>query len=432
MMPMATFSRRDLLKAPLAGLAGFWGAGGLSPAVAGSQSPTDAAPRTLAGLPSRFTLQERDWRWARVRAMMRREQLDCILTPAADGEASADSRYLTQRGGWVVLPLEGPVIAVVDSGDRGGSVGGQWVDQARGAETGQWSAPIIEALRELKMENARIGVARLEGVLRNLEGDVNFTTLERVRRALPGARFESAADQMMRVKLVRSQEEIAAMTRAAEASELGIEAMLRTARPGVLQKDVWVAVFNAMISATGETPSRVALRAGDEANTSGGAPLLEPLQAGQVMNQEIAARVLGYMAQVNHSICIGRPAPADWQGAAQYCIDLFHELVDWVKPGKRFIDLCQLYADKAKARSPELVPRVLVQTAGLGDSPRMGITRSETPDLVIEPTMVFTLKPRVVIRGTQPTAQFGDPVLVTENGARRLGKRKLDVRTVGL
>jgi hypothetical protein len=39
--------------------------------------------------------------------------------------------------------------------------------------------------------------------------------------------------------------------------------------------------------------------------------------------------------------------------------------------------------------------------------------------------MVFTIKPRVPIRGTRPTAQFGDPVLVTDSGATRLGTRAL-------
>ena len=138
------------------------------------------------------------------------------------------------------------------------------------------------------------------------------------------------------------------------------------------------------------------------------------------------------MAQVNHSICIGQPAPPDWSSAAKYCIDLFQEMVEWIRPGKRFMDLCQLYADRAKARSPELSPSwVLIHTSGLGDSPRMGLLRTETRDLVIEPTMAFTVKPRIIVKGAQPTAQFGDPILVTERGARRLGKRKLEVVNVG-
>lgn len=281
------------------------------------------------------------------------------------------------------------------------------------------------------MERARIGVSRLDGALRNEEGDVTYTTLDKVKAAFPGARFSSASDLMMRVKLVRSREELAVMELATAAGERGIQAMIASARPGVVHKDVWLAVFGEMTAATGETPSRCAIRAGKEANTSGGGPLLEKIEAGQIMNQEIAARVLGYMAQVNHSICIGKPEPADFRDAFKYCVDTYLELVDWIKPGKRYMDLCTLYAQKAKARSPELSPTwVLVHTCGLGDGPRMGAGRSETVDLVIEETMCFDIKPRIVAKGTSPTVQIGDPVVVTVNGARRLGKRTLDTIVV--
>jgi hypothetical protein len=38
---------------------------------------------------------------------------------------------------------------------------------------------------------------------------------------------------------------------------------------------------------------------------------------------------------------------------------------------------------------------------------------------------VFTLKPRIVIPGIKPSVQFGDPILITAKGARRLGRRPL-------
>jgi Xaa-Pro aminopeptidase len=51
----------------------------------------------------------------------------------------------------------------------------------------------------------------------------------------------------------------------------------------------------------------------------------------------------------------------------------------------------------------------------------------ENSDLVIEPGMVFTIKPRVPIPGlATPSSQIGDGVVITENGAARLGRRKLE------
>ncbi len=421
-------SRRDVMRISALSIPGaLWSVG--------SATPVSAAAVTtglMPNLPTGFSMAERDWRWRRVRDLMRQQKIDCLLTPNAEGEGGTDSRYLALRGGWVVFPLEGDVIAITDSGDAGKGVGGgQWVTHVKLADHGAWSPGIVEALRQLKMDKARIGVSRLVGALRNEEGDVCYTTLDRLKAALPGARFESASDLMMRVKLVHSDEELVAMERAAEAGERGIAAMIATARPGVLHKDVWLASFSAMTGATGETPARLSMRAGDEGNTGGGAPILETITAGQIMNQEIAGRVLGYMAQVNHSICVGRPEPADWQDAAKYCIDTYEELVAWIKPGKKLIDLCNLYAQKAKARSPEMSPTwVLTHNCGLGDGPRMGAKRDETLDLVLEPTMCFDIKPRIIIKGTKPTAQFGDPVVVTATGAKRLGKRKLEVITV--
>jgi Xaa-Pro dipeptidase len=418
--------RRDVLGAvPLLAAA----AGSISTRAAQQSTTQLSADARLPGLLAGFSTAERDRRWQRLRAKMRETGFDCLLTPAASDEGDADSLYLTGRRGWVVFPLNGPLILIRD-GDDDGPV--SWVSDVRTAEDGRWSPAIIDALRAAKAGDARIGVGRLDGVLRNDEGDVAAATLDRVRAAFPRARFSSAYDLLMRAKLVRSEEEIAALTQATAAGERGIRAMIDRARPGVEHKDVWLAMFAAMTAATGETPQRLAIRAGNEANTSTGGPMLETLRSGQIMNQEIGARVLGYMAQVNHSICIGKDAPADWRGAGQYCIDLFQQLVDWVRPGRTFMDLCRFYVERVKARDSQLSPTwVLVHTCGFGDGPRMGLTRSETPDLVIEPGMVFTIKPRVPIRGTRPTAQFGDPVLVTDSGAKRLGTRELALRATG-
>jgi Xaa-Pro dipeptidase len=417
--------RPDLIRRALVTGTALLGTGSmLARALAAPAQAGVAAAQRVASLPTRFSVAERDRRWTRVRDMMRREKFDCLLTPAGtDAESSADTRYLTQRAGWLVFPLDGPPALVIDR--REPPALDEWVKDARVADDGLWSPTIIEALGDAKMAHARIGIGRLVDAPRSREGDVSFTTLDRLRQAFPNARFESATDPLVRVKLVRSDEEIALLTRVTEASERGIDALMRVAVPGAWHKDVWLAVFTALHEATGEPPSRLAMRGGAEANTSTGGPMLERLAYGQIVNQEIAAQALGYMAQVNHSIVIGKP-PAAWPSAARYCVELLNELVEWIRPGRRFMDLCRLYADRAVARTPGLAPTwVLVHTCGLGDGPRMGVGRSETPDLIIEPTMVFTLKPRIVMPGVSPSAQFGDPILVTEKGARRLGRRTL-------
>lgn len=62
--------------------------------------PFQTEPNGKRGLPS-FSLAERDRRYDRVRRLMARQNLDCLLAPAADvGEPQANSRYLCQIGGF--------------------------------------------------------------------------------------------------------------------------------------------------------------------------------------------------------------------------------------------------------------------------------------------------------------------------------------------
>ena len=145
------------------------------------------------------------------------------------------------------------------------------------------------------------------------------------------------------------------------------------------------------------------------------------------MNQEIAGTFLGYGSQVNHSVCLGSPPPADWAAAAEHCLEVFHSLVDWIEPGKSVKDFSDVYRQKVEERGLGGYWGVVFHTGGAGDGPRVGPTREEGSDLLLKAGMVFTIKPRIPLRDTSPTAQFGDAVVVTEEGARRLGKRTLEV-----
>ena len=426
-------SRREVLKGASAGVAASLAAtllSGCAPGPPASRGAPETAAARLspAAMPQGFSREEMQRRWQRVREQMRERRFDCLLVPErADG--NADVKYLTERSAaWVVFPYEGKVTAIGE-GDGGGSPGEDI--QMRAAAEGLWSKAVMDTLRELGMTQARIGVGNLVNVLRNPEGGVNFTTLDRVRKGLPRAAFEPAVDLLMRVKLVRSPEEIEVLEKATEVSEAGLQAMLEKARPGVMHRELWLHIFQAMANASGELPTRLAIRAGAEANTSQGRPLDEILKPGQILNQELSGTVLGYGSQVNHSVCVGTPAPADWASAAPYCRDLFQSLAAWIAPGKSFQDFLAFYRKKVEERG-EGRWGVVFHSGGAGDGPRWGPTRTEGMDLSLAAGMVFTIKPRVPIRGVAaPAAQFGDAVVVTGNGARRLGKRKLEIINLG-
>jgi Xaa-Pro aminopeptidase len=200
-----------------------------------------------------------------------------------------------------------------------------------------------------------------------------------------------------------------------------------------MQRDLWFSVFKTLLDASGEAPAGISIRAGHEANTARGRPLNEALQAGQICGQEMAGSVLGYASQVNHSFCVGPPAPANWESAFKYCVEVFHTLVDAAKPGLSFHEYSEIYRRKVEEKGTAWWGVVFHTGGADGDGPRMGPDRDdENSDLIIQPGMVFTIKPRFAIKGVEaPSAQIGDPVLITETGAERLGRRKLELITLG-
>ena len=179
-----------------------------------------------------------------------------------------------------------------------------------------------------------------------------------------------------------------------------------------------------MVNASGERPFRVSVRADAEGNSALNRPLEEVMKAGQVLSQECSACVLGYGSQVNHSVVVGSPAPADWDAAAKDSLDTFHEMVALVAPGKMVKEICAPLDKRLVARG-ERAGALVIHSGGLGTLPRGG-SAPPVGDSVLQAGMVFDVKPTFRMKNGA-TAQFGDSIVVTETGARRLGKREMKI-----
>jgi len=430
------FTRRELLTAGAA-----FSAGSLlavpATAVAGSGRTIDlpgAEELVPENMPTGFSKAEMERRWQKMREWMRREKFDCLLVPERP-QGNADVKWLSESvADWVIFPLEGqPTLVFRRAQERDELVAKSPVSFDVRMSRFDRSQILIDRLRELGLQKARIGVGNLAGVVRNDEGGVSYITMMSLKEALPQARFESAVELLMRVKLQRGPEEIEVLRLASRTAELAVRAIVETAGVGVMQRDVWFNVFKALLDATGEAVTGNSIRAGYEANTARGRPLNEAFLPGQICVQELAGSVLGYYSQVNHALCVGPPAPKHWDSAFNYVVEIFQALVDAAKPGVSFEDWSQRYRKLVEKRGTAWWGVVWHTGGALGDGPRGGPTRQdENSDLVMAPGMVFTVKPRFAIEGVaSPSAQFGDAILITENGAERLGRRKPELITLG-
>jgi len=449
-------SRRALLRrASLAG-AGL-SIASLLPSNAHPQEKPEA-PEFTVSLPG-FSAAERDRRWAAVRRIMARPQwnLDAIVAPASGD--TAYPRYLTQIGGRggsadVVLPRDSakPVHALLPT-ERNKifweSRLSAWRSEGKLVlQQGEGSKALIATLTALGLNSAgaRIGLAKLTGSRFDPEGLVSATYLENLKKALPGVSFMpiekwgSDAGPVDEAAMIKSAEELDAIRRSVAVGEAAIETIRRSARGAKRQGDIWFAAFTQMFAATGEEPTRLSIAFDQGGNATLGAPVGDPLKAGQIVTEEIDATFQGYRGQVNHSIFVGGPNTPGYgyyKAAIEAAVKIFFDGLAFIKPGKTTCgDLADHYASAVAKLDAEDESGVVLHSSGIANlsRPRIGPanSRGDAP-ILLTPGMAFDFKPAIRLRRsfiqdtgrTNRVVQIGDHVLVTENGAVRLGKREL-------
>ena len=141
------------------------------------------------GLP-KFSAQERIRRWSRVRELMREAKLDAIIglpNQSHWDQFQADIRYLTHIGGHqtevaMVFPLIDEVTAFVRGANEveWWSIAQDWVSDIRITRR-SWGEPVIERMKQLKLDQARIGVSGLSGLLRAPEATVVSGIIEKIK-----------------------------------------------------------------------------------------------------------------------------------------------------------------------------------------------------------------------------------------------------------
>ncbi|HLY64358.1 MAG TPA: hypothetical protein VKU60_02395, partial [Chloroflexota bacterium] len=189
-----------------------------------------------------YSLAERDRRWNSVRANAAEANLDCVWVPLClDGEnlhlsleqahgVRSDCRYMTQmENASIILPTDGRAPIVIN--DRGD--GNDWFAEVRPAAKdgrGPWAGAMAEALLELGMERARIGVTGLgRGKVthgRAHSGVANHSAYVEVQRRLPNATFVDATDVVGFARYAKGDEEIACLRHGAEIAAEGTKAMV--------------------------------------------------------------------------------------------------------------------------------------------------------------------------------------------------------------
>ncbi|HWP58657.1 MAG TPA: M24 family metallopeptidase [Candidatus Acidoferrales bacterium] len=394
-----------------------------------------------------FSLAERDRRWAAVRQLMAQEGLDGVIAPGTEDDA--DAVYLTQIGGrtrkgWIVFPQDArkPTLAIVENRrgqDFWSSVMNWLAPEHYRVAAANISESLIGAIRELGLEAGSWGVTQLTGIGFDPEGLIPFTTFDRLRAALPRARFV-ATDAVHRARMIKGAEEIEILKKIVAVNEEALKTLIEAARrPAKTQAELWFPTYLSLFLATGELPTRLSMALDRGGNSTLGTPTSDAVLPGQILSEEIAANCQGYRAQINHSLFIGNEGLAGfdyYKKTLEVSVQLFHAVADAIRPGKTTTgDLIKRYAEAGNELGVDSLGGVIIHSSGIGNQrPRVGPITKHDLDIVIRPGMTFDIKPAITMRRDRlrdagpknRSVQIGDQVLVTETGAVRLGKRPLE------
>jgi Xaa-Pro dipeptidase len=391
-----------------------------------------------------FSLTERDRRWAKVRGLMRAEGVDLILClPCTNSHdrGQADARYLTQLGEnsdetTVCFPIEGSVTAWHSRGGVWPS--SNWFADIRACGRGTGGATTLAWIKENpRFADATIAIAGLDCTplthVRSTEGEVNWQSVETLKRGLPKARIVSASKVLGLARWRKSAEEIEFLRKGTEVAEATLEAMHTNARAGVRERHVFAQMMFANADAGGSYTPMFGWATGPNGKTYHRVeqPSFRVFQPGDALLVEIEGRWGGYIAQIDQT-CQIATAPPEKADAMKLAFEAFDRVMAKLKPGVTVRELI------AAARVTGLGGRVETGLGGHGrgtgdDGPLLVARRAEgddVMDLVIEEDCSFVIKPSAALDGEGDYARWGDTVAVTKTGAKRLGTRPKEMRVL--
>jgi Xaa-Pro dipeptidase len=383
-----------------------------------------------------LSIEERDRRYKIVCAEMAKRGIDVLLAPANTGrweQLQGDSRYLTTIGGFAtevftVFPRDGEVAAFIFNRAAWWQKAQSWVTDVRDGRN-RWGQNAIERITELGLQKGTIGISGLAGLFRAPEGIIPYSSVKAIQDAFPQAKIVNATEMMQEIRAIKSPEEVALLEHSAAITEKTIDAMIENANPGVSEKELYGAMVHAMLANGGELPTLFFLSAGPGLTNSSFVPTDYRIQKDDRLINEIEAKYAGYAAQSVAPAVIGTPDD-EYLKMIDISRACFDAILSAMKPGVTFGTLFDLYRDtvEQKGSGKYLWSHPVMHARGLGDDGPALLGDKDIErfsKIQLQSGMTFILKPQVRPAQGKGRASLGDTVTVTENGARRLGKREL-------
>jgi Xaa-Pro dipeptidase len=389
-----------------------------------------------------FSRAERDRRWTRLRELMDEDGVELLIV--LPESITSDSLYIADTAGVTIFPRDGDPILILGGESSNFAVEQpHWIEDRmsateRGSSAVEYGRTVADLLRRRGLVGRRTAIAGLSGdslaSVRQPEGYAVYTTVRRITKAVGPEHVVDGTGLLGRARYVKGEEEIARLAASVRLGETSVAAMASTARAGVPQAEVFGQMLLAQVRA-GADALHVAWAPGFWGEARHRYVTTPPglLTPGTYVSTELMPEIRGYQAQVAQPMVIGEPSARareifDRNAAA------FDAALAALRPGRPWGDVLAAVEAAAGTGGGTMFP--LLHGRGLGnDGPLVvpGLDKARVPDEPIRANTTFILKPYLhvpeapVAFARQYCVTWGDTIVVTDTGARRLGTRKREL-----
>jgi Xaa-Pro aminopeptidase len=385
---------------------------------------------SLETLP-RLSIAERDRRYQALRERLRARGVDgAIVTGSnlfylSNGLPGERTGFLPTDNQPMMVSLNSRHLAdlsaqvVIDAQD--------WIEDVR---AGNDAGPALDKIRELRLDKGAIGV---------MPGALSYSFYEQLETALPEARLVDVSDIFSDVRTTKSEEEIAMIDHANRVFDAAVRRVREAARPGMLGAEVVQEGIKAMWEAGGDINSTFGFNFGPVPKQN---PVLcelcltRRIQPGDIGTLTAHAHFGGYGGHSDHVISFGPPAPLH-SDMYQAVLNVRDTVLKEVRPGATQRGLVEAYRKACEGTGFRSSSHSQIHQYGI-DVPEFpgpafksgeGSGRGER-NFVLAPGMIYSISPTLVAPNGDDTLLGGTSLVVTEDGFKELGDRKVELLVV--
>lgn len=272
--------------------------------------------------------------------------------------------------------------------------------------------PWILVKKELEKRAVKIESAAIE------TEEISYVRAEALKSIFSGAEFVSVDEKLKEARLVKNEQEIELLRKAAELADYGVEIGVSALKPGVTETEVLANIeFELKKKGIRDMSFSTMVLFGEKSGKPHGNPGLDKLKEGDFVLFDLGVVFGGYCSDITRTFAYKHMNDKQ-NDIYQTVLRAEKSALEMCKPGVRIGDLDQKARGAIEdAGYGEYFPHRLGHGLGISVHEYPSITHNN--DLRLEQGMAFTIEPGIYLPGTGGV-RIEDNVLITKNGFETL------------